>query len=122
MGADARDVDNDGRVDLFQTALDGETMPVQRLEPGDQDREGEGIERRPPLQGRVGLQGRAAHPPAGRGPSTAGREPQHEGRHDRPHRESTDAQREVKSPEPDDLVEKTEGARGEEEGAQRQVV
>ncbi len=30
MGADARDVDNDGRVDLFQTALDGETMPLFR--------------------------------------------------------------------------------------------
>ena len=30
MGADARDFDNDGRVDLFQTALDGETMPLFR--------------------------------------------------------------------------------------------
>jgi hypothetical protein len=30
MGADARDVDNDGRVDVFQTALDGETMPLFR--------------------------------------------------------------------------------------------
>jgi hypothetical protein len=30
MGADARDIDNDGRVDLFQTALDGETMPLFR--------------------------------------------------------------------------------------------
>jgi enediyne biosynthesis protein E4 len=28
MGADARDFDNDGRADLFQTALDGETMPL----------------------------------------------------------------------------------------------
>lgn len=28
MGADARDVDNDGRPDVFQTALDGETMPL----------------------------------------------------------------------------------------------
>ena len=30
MGADARDFDNDGRVDVFQTALDGETMPLFR--------------------------------------------------------------------------------------------
>jgi hypothetical protein len=30
MGADARDLDNDGRVDVFQTALDGETMPLFR--------------------------------------------------------------------------------------------
>jgi hypothetical protein len=30
MGADARDFDNDGRVDIFQTALDGETMPLFR--------------------------------------------------------------------------------------------
>jgi len=30
MGADARDFDNDGRPDLFQTALDGETMPLFR--------------------------------------------------------------------------------------------
>jgi hypothetical protein len=30
MGADARDFDNDGRSDLFQTALDGETMPLFR--------------------------------------------------------------------------------------------
>ena len=30
MGADARDVDNDGRLDIFQTALDGETMPLFR--------------------------------------------------------------------------------------------
>jgi hypothetical protein len=28
MGADARDFDNDGRADVFQTALDGETMPL----------------------------------------------------------------------------------------------
>ena len=28
MGADARDFDNDGRPDVFQTALDGETMPL----------------------------------------------------------------------------------------------
>jgi len=30
MGADARDFDNDGRVDVFQTALDAETMPLFR--------------------------------------------------------------------------------------------
>jgi hypothetical protein len=30
MGADARDFDNDGRVDVFQTALDGDTMPLFR--------------------------------------------------------------------------------------------
>jgi hypothetical protein len=30
MGADARDFDNDGRPDIFQTALDGETMPLFR--------------------------------------------------------------------------------------------
>jgi len=30
MGADARDLDNDGRPDVFQTALDGETMPLFR--------------------------------------------------------------------------------------------
>jgi hypothetical protein len=30
MGADARDFDNDGKVDIFQTALDGETMPLFR--------------------------------------------------------------------------------------------
>ena len=30
MGADARDIDNDGRPDIFQTALDGETMPLFR--------------------------------------------------------------------------------------------
>jgi hypothetical protein len=30
MGADARDFDNDGRADVFQTALDGETMPLFR--------------------------------------------------------------------------------------------
>jgi enediyne biosynthesis protein E4 len=30
MGADARDFDNDGRIDVFQTALDGETMPLFR--------------------------------------------------------------------------------------------
>ena len=30
MGADARDFDNDGRTDIFQTALDGETMPLFR--------------------------------------------------------------------------------------------
>jgi hypothetical protein len=30
MGADARDFDNDGLVDIFQTALDGETMPLFR--------------------------------------------------------------------------------------------
>jgi hypothetical protein len=30
MGADARDLDNDGRPDIFQTALDGETMPLFR--------------------------------------------------------------------------------------------
>ncbi|MBN2370693.1 MAG: CRTAC1 family protein [Vicinamibacteria bacterium] len=30
MGADARDFDNDGRPDVFQTALDGETMPLFR--------------------------------------------------------------------------------------------
>jgi hypothetical protein len=30
MGADARDVDNDGRPDVFQTALDGDTMPLFR--------------------------------------------------------------------------------------------
>jgi hypothetical protein len=30
MGADARDFDNDGRPDVFQTALDGDTMPLFR--------------------------------------------------------------------------------------------
>jgi hypothetical protein len=30
MGADARDIDDDGRPDLFHTALSGETMPVFR--------------------------------------------------------------------------------------------
>jgi enediyne biosynthesis protein E4 len=30
MGADARDFNNDGRPDIFQTALDGETMPLFR--------------------------------------------------------------------------------------------
>ncbi len=30
MGADARDFNNDGREDIFQTALDGETMPLFR--------------------------------------------------------------------------------------------
>ena len=30
MGADARDYDNDGLPDIFQTALDGETMPLFR--------------------------------------------------------------------------------------------
>jgi hypothetical protein len=30
MGADAQDFDNDGRFDIFQTALDGETMPLFR--------------------------------------------------------------------------------------------
>lgn len=30
MGADGRDFDNDGRPDVFQTALDGETMPLFR--------------------------------------------------------------------------------------------
>jgi hypothetical protein len=30
MGADARDVDNDGRPDIFETALTGETLPLYR--------------------------------------------------------------------------------------------
>ncbi len=30
MGVDARDLDNDGRVDIFETALVGETMPFYR--------------------------------------------------------------------------------------------
>jgi hypothetical protein len=34
MGADAQDIDNDGRPDIFHTALRGETMPVYRNEGG----------------------------------------------------------------------------------------
>jgi hypothetical protein len=34
MGADARDIDDDGKVDLFHTALSSETMPIFRNEGG----------------------------------------------------------------------------------------
>jgi enediyne biosynthesis protein E4 len=35
MGADARDIDDDGRPDIFHTALSSETMPVFRNQGGD---------------------------------------------------------------------------------------
>ena len=52
MGADARDVDNDGRPDVFQTALAAETFPLFRNPGGDG------------LRGRHGPDGRRAPSPA----------------------------------------------------------